>query len=96
MGECICNTCRNLKGVIGADGEISEYACKFGFPSQRCETCDEEACDEVCRHYAEDMEEKETQVVMCKGCGTQLEKMVEDEADGDIYCFNCYIKNLDR
>jgi hypothetical protein len=91
MDKCICNNCNNLKSVI-EDGKASEYSCEFGFPSDSCNECDEEACSETCSNYMVDKEEVELRKVNCKVCGKQLEKVMDEDIDGEVYCIECYLK----
>lgn len=90
MGECICSSCRNLKGVMNESGAIEEYECEFGFPSEDCAECDEEECSIVCRNYMCD-EEEETAVIKCAGCGKELKQLCSDNEDADAYCVDCYL-----
>lgn len=92
MNECICNSCRNLKGVVGGEGEVRDYECEFGFPSDKCTDCEGEGCEETCSHYVCDEGEDPVRVVTCCKCGREL-KQVMDDVDGEVYCFDCYLGN---
>jgi hypothetical protein len=108
MRECICGGCRNLKGVINNNGEVDEYKCKFGFPSDKCESCEEEeqsevssescigTCSETCSHFKADEEEDNRVTVICKGCGKELKKEFDDSSSGDVFCVSCYLSNMDK
>ncbi|GAE88574.1 hypothetical protein [Acetivibrio straminisolvens] len=93
MVECICSGCRNLKRLIDDDGKET-YECSFGFPSDKCEDCQEEECDIVCNNYEEDSVEADYILVSCKNCGKELKKMYNDSDDpeGEIFCVECYLK----
>ncbi|HOM03042.1 MAG TPA: hypothetical protein PLH43_09470 [Acetivibrio sp.] len=93
MAECICNGCRNLKRLIDDEGKET-YECSFGFPSDKCEECDEEECDIVCDNYEEDSDEADYILVTCKDCGRELKKMYNDsnEPEGEVFCIDCYLK----
>jgi hypothetical protein len=92
MDICICNSCDNLKSVLAEDGQVHEYSCEFGFPSENCTDCDEETCNETCLNYMVENEETELKTVYCKVCGKKLEQVLNEETDGDIYCIDCYLK----
>ena len=92
MDKCICNSCNNLKSVFVDDGKVQEYSCQFGFPSDNCSECNEEDCSETCSNYAAESEKVELRTVNCKVCGKQLEKVVDEDTDGDVYCIECYLK----
>jgi len=94
MGECICSSCVNLKSVIDDDGEMGEYQCAYGFPSDNCEDCDELRCDAECVHYECDEQNDLPETVSCKGCGKKLEKVFNEDTEGDIFCVECYMKNI--
>lgn len=91
MGECICNSCLNLKSVIQDESEIMEYTCKFGLPSEQCSDCHEEDCNVTCANYKLDREDEELKLVKCKGCGKELEKVFNEDTDGDVFCIKCYL-----
>lgn len=93
MSECICESCKNLKGIIGESGEISEYECKCGFPSDQCEDCEALECDAVCSSYECIDEEDMPRTVKCMKCGKELTQVVTDETEGEIYCVQCYLSN---
>lgn len=92
MSECICNSCYNLKKQINEDTSESEYVCKFGFPSEKCNECEGEECNITeCCHFTEDKENEELKAVFCKGCGKEMMQACEDGSDGEVYCVNCYL-----
>lgn len=93
MVECICSSCRNLKGIIDDSGEVAEFQCKFGFPSEQCANCQDEACEETCAHYLSDEEITEMMTVKCKKCGKELSQACSDDDDGEVYCINCFLDN---
>lgn len=92
MGDCICSGCKNLKRVIDEDSEEEVYKCEFGYPSDRCEECEEEECDITCSRYEEESDEEDFIVVSCKGCGKELKKAYQDADEGDVFCIDCYLK----
>lgn len=97
MSECICSSCKNLKGIIGEQGEVEEYECKFGFPSNKCEECEGEECSETCSNYLSDEAEDIKVTVNCKGCGKAIEKVFSDGGNNDeVFCINCYLSNLSK
>jgi hypothetical protein len=93
MDECICSNCNHLKGVIGENGEVGEYTCKYGFPSEECGECEGSSCDITCQHFAED-EEDRLSTVKCSKCGKDLSKVAGDDAEGEVYCMECYLNNM--
>lgn len=92
MGECICNSCKNLKAVLHEEELREEYQCKHGFPSERCEDCEEETCQETCSYYIPDIEEEGGVVVKCGGCGKELLQVSEEDPQGEVFCMDCYFK----
>lgn len=95
MGECICNSCKNLKSSINDEGEVQEFECTFGFPSDICETCSgDEECHEECGNYIPD--EEEIRTVRCKECGKELTQACSGDDDGEVYCISCYLNNEDK
>ena len=92
MGECICNRCRNLKAVLRDEEPQEEYQCRYGFPSARCEDCEETACEETCSYYIADEEEAAGIAVKCSGCGKELLQLSEEDAEGEVFCMECYFK----
>lgn len=95
MKECICSTCRNLKGMIGENGSVEEYVCEFGYPSEEaCCECETEECDLTCSHYLCDEEQTETRILFCKACGKELRQVCSDVEEGDVFCMDCYLKNI--
>lgn len=93
MSECICSSCRNLKAIIDDSGETAEFECKYGFPSERCETCDTGECEETCDNYLSDEEIAEMKTVRCKKCGRELSQVCADDEDGEVYCIKCFLEN---
>ena len=92
MGECICSSCKNLKAVIAEDEAPVEFTCEYGFPSPKCEACEEEECSESCSHYAADDEEGEAVTVKCCKCGREMTQSAGSSEVGDVYCIDCYFK----
>jgi len=92
MSECICNECKNLKSVIDENGKAEEAICQFGYPSDKCNDCNDEECSETCCHYEPD-EEKTPFTINCKGCGMELKKAFDDGSEGDVFCMECYLNN---
>ena len=93
MGECICNGCLNLKGIVDDSGAVDKYECEFGFPSDKCTECNVEDCDLACTHFMLDDEEVVSTKVQCVACGKELDKVCGDSNDGDVYCINCYLQH---
>ncbi|WHH59304.1 hypothetical protein [Petroclostridium sp. X23] len=94
MGECICNNCKNLKGIIDENGMVEQYECEFGFPSDSCSDCEDDGCDLTCEHYICDGEQEHPVIVKCTMCGKDLEQVSSDDEGGEVYCFDCYLKNI--
>ena len=93
MSECICNTCKNLKGIMDESGAVGQYECEFGFPSDICVECSGEECEVSCVNYVND--ELEIPVkVKCAGCGRELEQVCSDGSDGGVFCISCYLKGI--
>lgn len=93
MSECVCNGCKNLKGIMDDTGAAEEYECEYGFPSDKCSDCDGEECDLTCTHFIVDEYEDISVSVKCSACGRELSQVSNDKADGKIYCINCYFEN---
>lgn len=93
MRECICSSCRNLKGVIAEEADEMTYECTYGYPSDRCEECTLGECEEECGHYLSDEAEEELVTVHCKNCGKELKKAFKEDSEGEELCFECYFKN---
>lgn len=92
MGECICNSCMNLKKLVNEEANQVDYICEFGFPSENCEDCEGEECNVTeCSHYIEDKEVEIVRKVHCKSCGMELQQMYAYEGDGEVFCINCYL-----
>lgn len=94
MTQCICSGCTNLKSVLNEQGVIELYECEFGFPSEACENCEEEECDLTCIHYSSDSDKVQPRILKCKGCGRELEQVCRDGEEGEVYCVDCYLKNI--
>ena len=92
MSECICNSCKNLKGIIDDSGAVEEYECEFGFPSEKCSECDGEGCDLFCTHFVIEDDEEIFVSVKCAVCGRELSQAGNDNGDGKIYCIDCYLE----
>ncbi len=91
MYDCICSTCRNLKGIIDENGAVGAYECEFGFPSDECtDECERVNCGIICPNYASD--DEETKMVNCALCGKELRQLCNDSEEGDAYCIDCYLK----
>lgn len=90
MSECICNTCKNLKGIMDESGAVEQYECGFGFPSEACSDCGGEGCDIECAHYTDDGEGLPVKV-NCMKCGRELEQLCSDNGEGEVYCAGCYL-----
>jgi hypothetical protein len=94
MNECICSSCKNLKCNIPDDTDEFTFDCEYGFPSGKCETCEETECDEAvnCSNYKIDNNEEDFVIVNCKKCGKELKKAFADNTEGDIMCITCYLE----
>ena len=93
MSECICNSCKNLKGVMDDSGAVEEYECRFGFPSEICPECDGGGCNLTCEHFIIDEDEDILVGVKCSSCGRELLQAGNDNTDGKIFCIDCYLKH---
>ena len=97
VGKCICSSCRNLKSSITKEGQAGETDCKFGFPSDICEKCDEDSCIETCDNFISDEQEEELITIKCSKCGKDLHKACKNEGDSEgenILCIECYLGNI--
>lgn len=96
MGECICNSCRNLKAVINEKGDLEDYECSFGFPSDECTSCEFDTedcnCGLACSNYISDDDNDVPVIQHCKGCGKELRQVCDEGREGDVFCFDCYLK----
>lgn len=92
MGDCVCSGCKNLKRIMDGDNGEENYECKFGFPSDKCEQCEEEDCDITCLNYEEDNDEVNFIAVNCKSCGKELKKIHTDDPEGEVFCVDCYLE----
>lgn len=93
MRECICSSCANLKGVIEENGSMEKYECEFGFPSEDCLECVNDQCEAECGNYISDEEER-IAILKCSGCGRELKQYGDDQEDGEVYCVDCYMKEM--
>jgi hypothetical protein len=94
MENCICSKCKNLKSSINSEGQAGEYDCEFGFPSDKCDECDDSSCNETCINFVSDEEEDEVITVKCSKCGKELQKACKDEGsneDENVLCIECYL-----
>ena len=94
MAECICSSCRNLKGIMNEEGAVEEYDCEFGFPSDECFSCETGECGLACSHFLCDDGQEEPKVLKCKACGRELSQVCSDDGEGEVYCLDCYLKNM--
>lgn len=94
MGECVCSSCRNLKGVVDENGAIGQYECEFDFPSDICLDCNEENCELTCSHYTGDDGGECAVSLKCKGCGKELKQVCDNGGEGEAYCFDCYMDKI--
>jgi len=93
MGECICNSCKNLKSLMKDENGEAQFECEFGFPSEDCIYCETEDCDMTCEHYEKiDDEEEEQEIVHCSRCGKELIKVIREDEEGEIMCVDCFLK----
>lgn len=91
MDGCICSSCKNLKGILNEEGAIEQYECEYGFPSENCDNCSADDCNEVCARYIAD-EGQDTEVTInCSGCGKELKQSCDNNSEGEIYCVDCYL-----
>lgn len=101
MRECICSQCKNLKSVsvqpdINADDNNSvsqeiTYECEYGYPDEQCETCETDECELTCEHFIPEQVDADLVKRQCASCGKEL-LLHDDDNDGDVYCFDCYLK----
>lgn len=92
MSECICNSCKNLKGIIDENGIAGEYECKYGFPSDNCSSCEQDECELNCDNYIFDDEEEKIIISKCKKCGKELKRVCSNDEDGEVYCVTCFLE----
>lgn len=93
MRECICSSCRNLKGVVDENGAIDVFECVYGYPSDECNTCETGECELVCSNYINDEEQDKLVVVQCETCGKELHKMCGNDEEGRVQCIDCFFKD---
>jgi hypothetical protein len=96
MSECICSSCKNLKGIIDEkdidkNGITEEYECEYGSPSENCSDCEEDACELTCDHYMSECEEEEFIISKCVKCGKELKLVSGNKEEGEVYCVTCYL-----
>ncbi|MCX8132066.1 MAG: hypothetical protein N3I35_18455 [Clostridia bacterium] len=91
MKECVCNSCKNLKSIITEESGEERYECIHGYPSEKCEECMGEGCEETCGNYLFDDGEDVFAIVKCAKCGKELKKAYKDEPEGDVLCVDCYL-----
>lgn len=92
MDECICNTCKNLKGVVNDLGAVEDYECEYGFPAEDCSDCPDTGCGLACVNYLQDDGQEEIILLKCKTCGKELKQIGNGGAEGDVYCVDCFLK----
>ena len=93
MNECICSSCRNLKGVADDNGAIEEFECIYGYPSEECDTCETGECESTCSHYLSDDEQLSQITVKCSVCGKELQQVCSNDEAGSVQCIDCFLKN---
>jgi hypothetical protein len=93
MGECICSSCKNLKGTMDETGAIEEYECEYGFPSDTCSSCESGECDITCSRYVCDDENAEPVILNCMTCGRELKQVCSNTDEGKVQCIDCFLKN---
>ncbi len=93
MSECICNNCKNLKGVMDDSGAVEEYECEFGFPSEKCSECGGDECGLGCLNFIIDEDEDILVSVKCSACGRELSQAGGDNSGGKVYCIDCYLRH---
>jgi hypothetical protein len=93
MRECICNSCVNLEGVIDENGAVSTYECIYGYPSEKCDTCETGECELMCSHYVEDTGADDPVIVHCSVCGRELSQHYNNDDEGEIKCIECFLKD---
>jgi len=92
MSDCICSSCRNLKGIIDENGAVEVYECVYGYPSEKCDSCESGECELSCANYINDENEEGMVVVRCATCGRELHKMYSDKEEGRYQCIECFLK----
>lgn len=93
MHECICSSCRNLKGIADENGAVEIFECIYGYPSENCDTCEISECELSCNHYISDEEQTEPIVVQCATCGKELHQVCGNDEEGSVQCIDCYLKD---
>ena len=94
MGECVCGSCRNLKGVTDENGAVEIFECVYGYPAEDCDTCETGECELACDHYISDEEQGELFVVQCANCGKELHQVCNNDENGKVHCIDCYLLNF--
>jgi hypothetical protein len=92
MSECICSSCRNLRGIMDEDGAVEIFECAYGFPSESCNTCETGECELTCGGYINDEEQVEPVIVHCSICGRELQQLCGNDEEGRVQCIDCFLK----
>ena len=92
MRECICSSCRNLKGIIDENGAVDVFECVYGYPSESCDTCETGECEAACSNFIDDDEQAEMVAVQCATCGKELHQVCSNDEAGNVQCIDCYLK----
>ena len=92
MCECICSSCRNLKGLTDENGAVEIFECVYGYPSEDCNDCESGECELSCDHYISDEVQDEHIMVHCIICGKELHQVCSNDEEGNIQCIDCFLK----
>ena len=93
MEECICNNCKNLKGIIDETGAINQFECEHGFPSENCSDCEDETiCEITCDFYINEDEVSQPVTLKCMTCGKELKQVCSNSEEGNVQCIECFLK----
>ena len=92
MSECICSSCRNLKGAVDENGVVEIFECVYGYPSESCKECETGECELTCANYINDEEQAEPVVVHCAVCGRELQQVCGNDEEGSVQCIDCFLK----
>lgn len=92
MSECICSSCRNLKGIVDENGAVETFECVYGYPSEGCNDCETGECELTCSNYIDDTEQAELVMVKCATCGKELHQVCGNDEEGSVQCIDCYLK----
>jgi len=79
--------------VLDIVGEVDEYECEYGFPSEECLECTVDGCELTCDHFELDVPQESTFIANCADCGIEL-KLASNNDDGEVYCVSCFLKNM--